>query len=144
MQVLTKHNDYAIRALLELAARPGEYLSARRIADAQQIPYQFLRGILQELVRGGLVGSKEGARGGVKLQRKPEDISLREVIELFQGKVELSECMFRKQLCANRSKCVLRHQIMKIEQVVSREFDRITIGSLLDDLKVLNSADTTG
>ncbi|MBO8092647.1 MAG: Rrf2 family transcriptional regulator [Prosthecochloris sp.] len=144
MQVLTKHTDYAIRALLELAARPGEYLSARRIADAQQIPYQFLRGILQELVRGGLVGSKEGARGGVKLQRKPEDISLREVIELFQGKVELSECMFRKQLCANRSKCVLRHQIMKIEQVVSREFDRITIGSLLDDLKVLNSADTTG
>ncbi|HED30845.1 MAG TPA: Rrf2 family transcriptional regulator [Prosthecochloris aestuarii] len=144
MQVLTKHNDYAIRALLELAARPGEYLSARRIADAQQIPYQFLRGILQELVRGGLVGSKEGARGGVKLQRKPEDISLREVIELFQGKVELSECMFRKQLCANRSKCVLRHQIMKIEQVVSREFDRITIGSLLDDLKMLNSADTTG
>lgn len=92
MQLLTKHTDFAIRALLMLAGQPDTYLSARRIADDQQIPYQFLRGLLQELSSEGLV----------------------------------------------RSRCVLRHQIMRIEGMVSREFDQITIGSLLDDLHAVN------
>ena len=135
MQLLTKHTDYAIRALLTLAQHGDNYLSARRIADEQQIPYQFLRGLLQELVRAGLISSREGAHGGVKLIKDPKTISVREVIALFQGSIELSECMFRKQMCANRSNCVLRHQILKIERMVSAEFDKVTIGSLLHDLK---------
>ncbi len=138
MQLLTKHTDYALRALIMLADHPDTFLSARRIADEQEIPYQFLRGLLQELARDGMILSREGAYGGVKLNRDPESISVREVIELFQGRVELSECMFRKQLCSNRSKCVLRHQILRIEGIVSREFDRVTIASLLDDLHLVN------
>jgi len=135
MQLLTKHTDYAIRALLTLAGHGEGYLSARRIAEEQQIPYQFLRGLLQELVRAGFISSREGAHGGVKLIKDPETISVREVIALFQGSIELSECMFRKQMCANRANCVLRHQILKIERMVSAEFDKVTIGSLLHDLQ---------
>ncbi|ANT64946.1 MULTISPECIES: RrF2 family transcriptional regulator [Prosthecochloris] len=138
MQLLTKHTDYAIRALLTLAGHADTYLSARRIAEEQQIPYQFLRGLLQELARAGFISSREGAHGGVKLCKAPETISVREVIELFQGRVELSECMFRKQMCANRANCVLRHQIMKIERMVSAEFDKVTVGSLLADLQEVN------
>nr|WP_150084488.1 Rrf2 family transcriptional regulator [Prosthecochloris aestuarii] len=138
MQLLTQHTDYALRALLMLADHPDSYLSARHIAEKQEIPYQFLRGLLQEMPREGLICSHEGAHGGVGLNRDPGSISVRNVIELFQGKVELSECMFRKQLCSNRSRCVLRHQIMRIESVVAREFDRITIGSLLNDLHAVD------
>ena len=139
MKVLTKNTDYAVRALLVLGVHEGEYVSARKISEEQNIPYQFLRRILQELCRKGLVTTKEGARGGVKLDRDPENIKVREVIEIFQGKVELSECMFRKQLCSNRASCVLRHEIMRIEQIVNSEFDRITIGKLLNDLEVLHN-----
>lgn len=138
MQLLTKHTDYALRALLTLAGNRDAYLSARRIADEQRIPYQFLRGLLQELARSGFICSREEARGGVKLNRPPENISVREVIELFQGRVELSECMFGQQLCANRSSCVLRHQIMRIERMVSEEFDKVTIGSLLSNLQSMS------
>jgi len=138
MQLLTKHTDYAIRALLTLAGHADGYLSARYIADEQKIPYQFLRGLLQELARAGFIDSREGAHGGVRLIRDPESISVREVIELFQGRVELSECMFRKQMCANRANCVLRHQIMRIERMVSTEFDKVTIASLLGDLQEVN------
>lgn len=139
MKVLTKNTDYAIRALLVLGAHEGEYVSARKISEEQDIPYQFLRRILQELCRNGLVTTREGARGGVKLDREPGSIKVKEIIEIFQGKVELSECMFRKQLCSNRASCVLRHEIMRIEQIVNREFERITIGKLLDDLEILHS-----
>jgi len=144
MKVLTKNTDYAIRALLSLGSANGGYLSARSIAGEQDIPYQFLRRLLQEMIRHGLVVSKEGAGGGFMLARNPHDIRVRELIEIFQGRVQVSECLFRKQICANRARCVLRHEIMRIEQVVEREFDNITIGKLLGDLEAANSGSAHG
>lgn len=140
MKVLNKNTDYAIRALLSLAGAGGERMSAKAIAEEQQLPYQFLRRLMQELLQGGLVESQGGARGGFTLARAPEEISLTEVIAIFQGEVQVSECMFRKQLCSNRSRCVLRHEIMRIEQVVKSEFDNITIGSLLQNLRRIQPA----
>jgi len=134
MKVLTKKTDYAIRALLMLGAKRGSYVSAKSISVEQDMPYQFLRGVLQEMIRHGLIVSKEGVQGGFMLAKEPDEIRVRQLIEIFQGTVQVSECMFRKQICANRSQCVLRHEIMKIEQVVHHEFEQVTIGKLLRKL----------
>ena len=72
------------------------------------------------------------------MEKDPDSISVTQLIEIFQGKVQVSECMFRKQICSNRSRCVLRHEIMRIEQVVQGEFERLTIGKLLRDLEAAN------
>ncbi|NTU57560.1 MAG: Rrf2 family transcriptional regulator [Chlorobiaceae bacterium] len=135
MKVLTKHTDYAVRALISLGMKPDGWVSAKSVSDEQAIPYQFLRRIFQELIRSGLVASKEGAGGGVKLARDPYSIRVKDVIEIFQGEVQVSECMFRKQLCSNRANCVLRHEIMRIEQMVNEEFSKVTVGKLIGDLK---------
>jgi len=135
MKVLTKNTDYAIRALLALAARKGSYVSARSIATEHDIPYQFLRGLLQEMIRHDLIVSKEGVQGGFMMKKDPDTISVTQLIEIFQGKVQMSECMFRKQICGNRARCVLRHEIMRIEQVVQSEFEKVTIGKLMRDLQ---------
>jgi Rrf2 family protein len=140
MKVLTKNTDYAIRALLSLAASKGGFLSARAISLEQEIPYQFLRRLLQEMIRHGLVSSKEGISGGFKLAKDPDTIRVSDLIGIFQGPVKVSDCMFRKQICANRARCVLRHEIMRIEQVVQQEFDNITIGKLLRDLDAANAS----
>ncbi|TLU84857.1 MAG: Rrf2 family transcriptional regulator [Chlorobium sp.] len=131
MKVLTKKTDYAIRALLMLGAKQGSYISAKSIAVEQDMPYQFLRGVLQEMIRHDLIISKEGVQGGFMLAKDPDEIRVRQLIEIFQGTVQVSECMFRKQICANRSRCVLRHEIMRIEEVVNNEFEKVTIGKLL-------------
>uniref|UniRef100_Q3AQH6 Transcriptional regulator, BadM/Rrf2 family n=1 Tax=Chlorobium chlorochromatii (strain CaD3) TaxID=340177 RepID=Q3AQH6_CHLCH len=136
MKILTKKADYAIRALLMLAAKEGGFMSAKAIAEAQDIPYQFLRSLLQELMHHHLVASKEGAHGGFRIETNPDNISVKQLIEIFQGEVQVSECMFRKQVCRNRSSCVLRHEIMRIEEVVSHEFGQLTIGSLLRKLQM--------
>jgi Rrf2 family transcriptional regulator, cysteine metabolism repressor len=138
MKVLTKNTDYAIRALLALAARKGSYVSAKSIATEHDIPYQFLRGLLQEMIRHDLIVSKEGVQGGFMMKKEPDTISVTQLIEIFQGKVQVSECMFRKQICSNRARCVLRHEIMRIEQVVQSEFEKVTIGKLLRDLEAAN------
>ncbi|NTW82842.1 MAG: Rrf2 family transcriptional regulator [Chlorobiaceae bacterium] len=138
MKVLTKKTDYAIRALLALAAGKDSYVSAKTISAEQDIPYQFLRGLLQEMIGMELIISKEGVQGGFKLHKDADKIQVKHLIEGFQGKVQVSECMFRKQLCKNRATCVLRHEIMRIEQVVSNEFEKITIGTLFRNLQMVN------
>ena len=136
MKVLTKNTDYAIRALIVLALNRGMYISTREISREQNIPYQYLRRILQRLVREDLVESKEGAGGGVRLLAAPAKIRIVDVIQIFQGTIELSDCMFRKKICANRSTCVLRHEIKRIERLVTAEFERLTIRKLMEKTRV--------
>ncbi|RKY36969.1 MAG: Rrf2 family transcriptional regulator [Candidatus Omnitrophota bacterium] len=135
MKLLTKHTDYAIRALLELAGSKDEFLSAQQIAKRQRVPYQFLRQILQGLIKDKLVISKEGRGGGFRINKHPYLISIVDVIVIFQGNIQLSDCMFRKKLCINRANCVLRKQINRVEKLVNKEFKGITIGCLLRDLE---------
>ena len=134
MKLLTKDTDYAVRAIVNLARHREGYRSSRTIAGEEGIPLQFLRRILQKLTRAGLVQSREGVSGGVKLNAAPRDIRVSDVIRIFQGDIELSECMFRKRLCSHRATCVLRSRIKTIEEMVRSEFDRVTIATLVEDM----------
>ncbi len=133
MKLITKNTDYAVRAVLFLAGRQKEFISSREIARRNEIPLPFLRRILQVLIREGVIDSREGVDGGVRLRRKPEDITLGGLISLFQGEIQLSECMFRKKVCRNRSTCVLRRRIKEMEKKLATEFQKITIKILLKD-----------
>ncbi len=135
MQLLTKQTDYAIRALIELARDKDTLLSARAISERQKIPYQFLRRTLRVLKQNGIIESREGADGGVKLGRDPGDISVTDVTNIFQGKIELSSCMFRRKICQNRETCVLRPEIQRIQNMVEKEFTGLTIEKLVDKLE---------
>ena len=64
--------DYALRAALELAAAPDEQpVKGEQLAEAQDIPLQFLEHILLELKHARLVRARRGARGGYWLARAP-------------------------------------------------------------------------
>jgi Rrf2 family protein len=77
--------DYALRAVIELAAAPSGALSAREIAAAQEIPQNFLENILAELRRAGIVHTHRGPGGGSTLARSPEAISVAEILQAIDG-----------------------------------------------------------
>ncbi len=78
--------DYAVRAVVELAADDGEKpVKAERIATAQDIPLNFLENILGELRHAGLVRSHRGAEGGFRIARPPEEITVADVIRAVEG-----------------------------------------------------------
>src|SRR6266508_258861 len=78
--------DYAVRAALELAAAPdGEPVKVQHLAEAQDLPLQFLEHILLELKHARLVRAKRGARGGYWLARPPDDITIADVIRAVDG-----------------------------------------------------------
>ena len=82
---VTAKVDYALRALVELAAADGATIKGERLATLQQVPLKFLENILAELRRAGIVGSQRGAEGGYRLQRAADDVSVADVIRAVEG-----------------------------------------------------------
>ncbi len=83
---VTAKVEYAVRALVELAAAPqGEAVKSIAIARAQDMPKKFLENILAELRTAGFVITLRGAGGGSLLARDPGDITLAEVFRALEG-----------------------------------------------------------
>jgi Rrf2 family protein len=77
--------DYAIRAMVELAAAGEGPVKGDRISQAQSIPIKFLENIMVDLRNAGLVRSQRGAEGGYWLARPAREISLAQVIRAVDG-----------------------------------------------------------
>jgi|SRR5579884_2693987 len=77
--------DYAIRAMVELAAAGGGPVKAERLAQAQEIPLKFLENIMADLRQSGLVRSQRGVEGGYWLARPADEITLAQVIRAVEG-----------------------------------------------------------
>lgn len=84
MRVSAK-SDYAIRALVALAAAGEGPVKGERVAREQSIPLTFLENIMVDLRNAGLVESRRGSDGGYWLARPPSEVSLAEVIRAVDG-----------------------------------------------------------
>ena len=131
MKLLTKEADYAARALVMLSKKQNEFVGAAKIAKDQNIPEYFLKRILQKLIKSGYLIAKEGAQGGVKLAQNPSKIKLFDLITLFKGNLNITNCIFRKKLCSNSSTCIIRKKMRGIENKISKELRTITIAKLI-------------
>ncbi|HEX2303102.1 MAG TPA: Rrf2 family transcriptional regulator [Gaiella sp.] len=78
--------DYALRAMLELAAAGG-LVKGEQLATAQGIPQKFLESILLDLRRAELVASRRGVEGGYALGKPATEISLADVIRAVEGPI---------------------------------------------------------
>ena len=82
---VTAKAEYAVRAVMELAAGGGEPVKRDAIVAAQAIPPKFLENILSELRHAGLVESQRGSEGGYWLGVPPEEISVADVMRAVEG-----------------------------------------------------------
>jgi Rrf2 family protein len=106
---ITHQADYAMRAVLYLArARKDKLTATNEIAKRQNIPSSFLAKIISQLSIAGLLHTSRGARGGVKLARKPQNITLLEVIEAIDGPIRLNICVESESDCTFENNCPLQ------------------------------------
>jgi len=82
---VTANAEYAVRAVMELAAGEGEPVKRDRIVAAQAIPPKFLENILSELRHAGLVESQRGSEGGYWLARDPAEVTVADVMRAVEG-----------------------------------------------------------
>lgn len=131
MKLITREIDYAIRALIYLAGRRGKVVPVAELVEALGITRPFLRKIMQELAKTDVVESYKGNKGGFRLKKKPENIYLIDLVEIFQGKFSLNECILNKDICPNRSNCILKDRVDDIEEKVKKDLGSIDLRSLI-------------
>jgi len=106
---ITKQADYAVRAVLHLAKmEPDDRASTAGIAKQERIPSSFLAKIISQLSIAGIIQTTRGAKGGVVLAKKPEDITLLDVVESIDGPIALNECVLHENVCAFDQECPIK------------------------------------
>ena len=131
---ITLESDYALRLVATLA-EADTLLDAKTISEKTLVTQKFALKILRKLVGGGLVCSFKGVKGGYKLKISPEDITLKQVIELIDGPIVIARCLEGGEACTlnpDKSSCVFHHIFDSISIDVARKMNRITIRDILN------------
>lgn len=131
MKLITRDTDYAIRALCYIARHDEEVVSVAQLVEALHIPKPFLRKLLQCLNKKSILKSYKGQGGGFLLAQPAEKIFLTDLMRIFQGRLQLSECVLRKLVCPHLTTCTLRKKVKIIEKDVFRDLKEITVASLI-------------
>ena len=136
MLQINRQTDYAVRVVLALAKHPlGTRLSSGEIQREMLIPRAFASRIVAQLSTSGLVTTFAGREGGLELPRPASEITLKDVVEAFEGPILLSECMQAKgeDDCPFRVNCPVRSKWGRVQVAMLREMASITFQDLVDE-----------
>ena len=90
---LTKHTDYAFRALIFLSGLEGdEKATIGQITDVYDISKSHLMKIVNKLAQAGYIDAVRGKSGGIRLAKQPEDICVAEIVELMEPTLTAINC----------------------------------------------------
>ncbi len=128
---ISKLTDYGIILLAHFAAAPREgQLSAREMAELTELPLPVVSKMLKELASVGLLESVRGAKGGYRLTRAPEAISVAEIVHALEGPIALMECTVGPGVCDQESHCFLQEPWHRINRAVLDALSRVTLAEL--------------
>jgi Rrf2 family transcriptional regulator, iron-sulfur cluster assembly transcription factor len=103
---LTRAGEYAVRCVLYLAVQEArKVVSRREIAEAMDIPFQFLGKVAQQLAKAGVIEIRQGAQGGLRLLLQPCEVSLLKVVEAIDGEIFLNDCLLNPESCNRVGAC---------------------------------------
>ena len=127
----TKAEEYGLLGILYLADKDENLITPlSEISQAQEIPEKFLAKIFQSLSRSGLVRSHRGVRGGFTLGKKPEEITIKEILESIQGPYHLLKCIPEPALCSKSEFCALRELLVVAENKLISVFAEHTLADI--------------
>jgi len=131
---LSTQSRYGVRAILDIAYNSeGLETQVKDISRRQGISPRYLEQIFQKLKRAGIVGSKRGPSGGYFLIKKPEEITVGEIVRITEGGIDPVLCVDpgnRSQPCDRAGECVTRIVWNEAGNRLKEYFDSITISEL--------------
>ena len=132
---VTKLADYGIVILTHLAGHSAAIYNARDIANEVRLPLPVVSKILKLLARNGLLGSHRGIKGGYGLARKPELITVAEIIRALEGPIAVTECTDTvRGDCGLETGCPVRTNWHLINQAIYQALEKITLAEMTQPL----------
>ncbi len=131
MKFITRYTDYALRSLLFLASQAskesGKCFKVDEVAKELNLPRAQMRRIFQTLAKEEILKSCKGRSGGFELNVNPKDVSMVDIIKIFQGPIDLSNCFLQKDICPNKPKCAIRAKLEKVSKIVEQELNSLRL-----------------
>ena len=131
MMISTK-GRYALRFLVDVAEHQAEsFVPLRDVAERQGISEKYLEIIVKELVKGGELEAMRGKGGGYRLNRPPEEYSVRSVLERMEGPLAPVACLGPGQKpCPRQADCRTLTLWQGLDRVISDYLAAFTLADL--------------
>ncbi len=131
MRVSTK-GRYGLRTLVDIALHQDKgAVTLNDIARRQEISVKYLWQVINPLKTSGLLSVMRGAKGGYMLAKRPEDITMLEVVTTLEGPMSLIECLTKEEVCDRIDTCVARSVWMEVNKTVEKALKEITLAEVL-------------
>jgi len=138
---LSSKTRYSLRILLQIAmdAKERKMVKGREIATKQQISEAYLEQIMIPLKSAGLVSTIRGCRGGYSLGKIPEEITVLNIIEIFEGKIEFADCKPDGDKCKMLEQCFTSGIWSELSVALGVAAAKITLASIIEKQANRNS-----
>jgi len=97
------------------------------VAEELKLPKMHLRKIFRILSKEGILKSCKGRFGGFCLNVEPKDINMASIFKIFQGKIDLTNCVVQKDVCQRISDCLVREKLAQLSLKLEEELTKITL-----------------
>ena len=128
---LSTRGKYGLYAMYYLASHAGEGPQTLQSISTVGVPKQYLEQLLGNLRRAGLVSTVRGAQGGYQMATRPEETSLRDIIDAVEGPIELSECTSVGSACQKSGTCPVRWVWQRVTDSINAELEKIKLSDML-------------
>jgi Rrf2 family protein len=135
MQLSTKPR-YALRILLQLAdsaIREDKAVKARDISVSQNVTEAYIEQIMLPLKRRGYVKTVRGCNGGYMLAKSPRDITVLDVIEVFEGEINLVNCHDKMYTCQMHDLCITREVWQALTEAFKEQASSYSLYTIIKD-----------
>jgi len=131
--LMSMQTDYALRVLLDIATNWRDAgVATRQLAERQHVPRVFLTKIVAQLASNGYLRTQRGKGGGVMLGKKPTQINLLEVVEMFEGRLRATACTASEHFCFFGGKCAIRDLWLGGEERLRDYLAGMTLADLVE------------
>ena len=130
---ISRRTDYATRAVLALAlAETDTPIKLEELARRTAVPRSVLEQVMPTMRSAGIVRSEQGAHGGYRLNRRPEEITLERVVRLFQGPLAPIGCATRShpEPCPMSVECSMRFVWEEVRDATIKALAHTTFADL--------------
>jgi FeS assembly SUF system regulator len=142
---MTRLTDYGIM-LLTYFARDARHptRSARELAADSHLPQPTVSKILKLLAHHDILEAHRGVKGGFSLARRPEQITVAEIVNALEGPVALTQCSDHQEHCDLERLCIVGSNWRKINQVVIDALSRISLAEMARPLDLVAPVEWKG
>lgn len=130
---ITQEADYGLRVILYLSKLEyGARVDAATIAEYENLPLRFLLKLLRKLIAPGIIKSYRGVNGGYSLNRLPEEITLKDVIEAIDGLICVNRCIADPAFCNAKkgNRCEIHRALSGVQQNLVLQLSKVNFKDL--------------